>query len=68
MQKKKKSLGGGISEKFCSNGGTMTRQILVYSRYVKFWSDIPRVDTSLSGIALTPYGENFYYLTYGEKI
>ena len=31
-QKKKKFLGGGISEKFCSNGGTMTHQILFYSR------------------------------------
>ena len=30
--KNKSSLGGGISEQFCSNGGTTTHQILFYSR------------------------------------
>ena len=51
---KRHSLGSGISEKFCSKGGTPTRQILF-----TFWSDIPGGGgggggrgTSLNGTAL----------------
>ena len=52
---KKCSLGGGISEKLCSDGGIMKHEILFYSRAVKFWNDIPWWVTSLNGTALRQF-------------